>query len=108
MYPRSFQHLIDQFSSLPGIGPKMAERLVLFLFKQGRERIDDFAHALGNIKNISTCTRCFNITESDTCSICNDKNRDQKNFASLKNLLILFQLNDQGALMVFIMFLVAQ
>ena len=76
MYPESFQRLINQFSSLPGIGPKMAERLVLFLFKQNQEKIDDFVHDLNNIKNISSCKRCFNIAQNDLCTICSDRNRD--------------------------------
>lgn len=78
MYPESFQRLINQFSSLPGIGPKMAERLVLFLFKQDQEKIDDFIKDLDNIKNISTCEKCFNITQNALCTICTDKTRDPK------------------------------
>lgn len=76
MYPDSFQKLINQFSSLPGIGPKMAERLVLFLFKQDTDKIDDFSTALSNIKNIATCKKCFNITENELCTICTNKSRD--------------------------------
>lgn len=76
MFPQSFQRLINQFSSLPGIGPKMAERLVLFLFKQDAEKIEDFITDLDNIKSISTCEKCFNIAEKSLCAICMDKNRN--------------------------------
>lgn len=76
MYPESVQRLINQFSSLPGVGPKMAERLVLFLFKQNKEKIDEFVHDLDSIKNISSCRRCFNITQDELCTICADRNRD--------------------------------
>jgi len=37
MYPKSFKKLIDYFASLPSVGPKMAERLVLYLFKQDKD-----------------------------------------------------------------------
>lgn len=77
MYPKSFQQLIDNFSSLPSIGPKMAERLVLFLFKQDREKLKDFSENLAKIKNLKTCQKCFNISENDLCEICKDEKREK-------------------------------
>ena len=79
MFPKSFQRLIDHFASLPSVGPKMAERLVLHLFKQEQEKIDDFSETLRNLKkNISFCKQCFNISENGLCAICADKKREQK------------------------------
>ena len=77
MYPKAFQKLIRNLSSLPSVGPKMAERLVLFLFKQDREKIKEFAENLLEIKNLSICKKCFNIAEGDLCEFCKDKKRDQ-------------------------------
>lgn len=77
MFPKSFQKLIKNFSSLPSIGPKMAERLVLYLFKQDVEKIKEFAENLLEIKEMRTCSRCFNISEDHLCSICKDQKRDQ-------------------------------
>jgi len=77
MYPQSFQKLIEQFSSLPGIGPKMAERLVLSLFKKNQEKLDDFAQALTNLHDIKPCTKCFNITQDNLCTICTNTARDR-------------------------------
>lgn len=77
MFPKSFQKLIDHFASLPSVGPKMAERLVLHLFKQKQEKLDDFSETLEDLKkNISSCTQCFNISENGLCAICQDKKRD--------------------------------
>lgn len=77
MYPKAFQQLIDHFSSLPSIGPKMAERLVLYLFKQNPEKLDEFAKSLNAIHEVKTCQQCFNISQNDLCHICTDRNRDQ-------------------------------
>ncbi len=78
MFPKSFQKLIDHFSSLPSVGPKMAERLVLHLWKQDKEKLEDFGERLKSLKtNIKFCKKCFNIAESDLCVICSDKKRDQ-------------------------------
>ena len=77
MYPKAFQKLIKNLASLPSVGPKMAERLVLFLFKQDIEKIRDFAENLLEIKNMKVCKRCFNIAESELCEYCKDTRRDQ-------------------------------
>ena len=79
MYPKSFKKLIDYFSSLPSIGPKMAERLVLYLFKQDKEILEGFSESLGNLKNnLKYCRKCFNISEDDLCEICASQSRQQK------------------------------
>lgn len=77
MYPKVFQKLIKNLSSLPSVGPKMAERLVLFLFKQDIEKIRDFAENLLEIKNMKICRKCFNIAEGELCEYCKDSKRDQ-------------------------------
>ncbi len=77
MYPKPFQKLIKNFSSLPSVGPKMAERLVLHLFKQEKEKLDDFAENLREMKNLKLCQMCFNIAEGEFCEICKNKKREQ-------------------------------
>ena len=78
MYPKSFQKLIDHFASLPSVGPKMAERLVLYLFKQDKDKIKSFAENLEKIKDLKNCHKCYNIAEGDICEICKNSKRDQK------------------------------
>lgn len=79
MFPKSFKKLIDHFSSLPSVGPKMAERLVLYLFKQDTEKILEFSNALKALKsNLRYCRKCFNISEGELCDICQDKRRDTR------------------------------
>lgn len=77
MYPKAFQKLIKNLASLPSVGPKMAERLVLYLFKQDTERIKEFAENLLEIKSMKICHKCFNIAESELCEYCKDSKRDQ-------------------------------
>jgi recombination protein RecR len=77
MYPKAFQKLIKNLASLPSVGPKMAERLVLHLFKQDTEKIKEFAENLLEIKSMQICRRCFNIAEGELCEYCKDSKRDQ-------------------------------
>jgi recombination protein RecR len=97
MYPDSFQRLINQFSALPGIGPKMAERLVLFLFKQETTKIDEFIIDLSNLHKVTTCTDCFNITQNELCTICADKNRERTKLCIVEESLDIIPIERSGA-----------
>ena len=77
--PRPVQRLIDQFSRLPGIGPKSASRLTFFLLRAADDQSSTLAEALMFLKrDTSFCTTCYNITASeiDPCMVCSDIHRD--------------------------------
>ena len=74
--PQSLERLIKEFSKLPGIGRKTAQRLAYHILKQPREEVVLFAQALVEVKDsVHFCTVCFNFAEKDLCSICADLNR---------------------------------
>lgn len=76
-WPPSSRALIQYFGRLPGVGPKMAERIVLFLQKQSPEDGARFADTLRSLhSSVYTCNECYTLTESKTCSICGDPKRD--------------------------------
>lgn len=76
-YPQSIQKLIDQFTQLPGIGPKTAERLVFYLLYQPTEGLAEFASVLEHLKdNIVQCSLCQNFSEKNPCSICSSQKRN--------------------------------
>lgn len=69
--------LIEEFSKLPGIGPKSAERITHFLLSAPGSQVHRLAEALVAIREqIHPCRECFNLTEGDLCSVCNDVTRD--------------------------------
>ena len=78
VYPNCVRNLIDSLKNLPGIGEKSAERLAFSILNFENEKIDTFANALFEIKNIKRCPICNNITDMDKCYICNDENRDNQ------------------------------
>lgn len=76
--PKSLQNLINQFSKLPGIGPKTASRLAFFLLKQPELDVQAFSDAVSKLqKDIIFCQVCFNMAEKTPCKICADLNRNQ-------------------------------
>ncbi|HLC95463.1 MAG TPA: recombination mediator RecR [Patescibacteria group bacterium] len=74
-YPKVFQSLIAHFSALPSVGPKMAERIVLYLFRQDEEKLENFSESLEALHHLKHCQRCFHIAENDLCAICADTKR---------------------------------
>lgn len=76
--PSAVQRLIDEFSRLPGIGPKSASRLTFFLLRQDHhDQSEALAQALRELRERTrTCSSCFNITDDDPCRLCSDSNRE--------------------------------
>ncbi len=76
--PEPVTRLIEEFSRLPGIGPKTASRLTFFLLRAPAEQAISLAEALRQLRErITFCSICFNITEEDPCPICRDEGRDR-------------------------------
>jgi len=77
-FPKPIQNLIDQFTKLPGIGPKTAERLAFAFIKWPAKEKEEFAKVFSQINgSITHCSVCHNISEKDPCTICSDKARDK-------------------------------
>ncbi len=75
--PAPVTRLIDEFSRLPGIGPKTASRLTYFLLRMPDEQAKSLATALYELKEKTVvCQTCFNIAEQSPCAICSDEARD--------------------------------
>jgi len=72
------QHLISEFSRLPSVGSKTAQRLVYHLMKVPREESLRLAEAIREVaKRIHPCGACGNFSESELCEICANPSRDQ-------------------------------
>ena len=69
--------LVEEFSKLPGIGPKSAQRITFYLLRSPEEEAKALAEALLSLKQrINLCSSCCNVTESDPCPICRNPQRD--------------------------------
>jgi len=69
--------LIEQFHRLPGIGPKMAQRIAYYLVRTPQSELETLAEAILSMKlQIVFCGVCQNIADSDPCGICSDPGRD--------------------------------
>ncbi len=77
-YPPTIQRLIDAFSDLPSIGPKTAERFVLYLLNRPAASQTLTAALLDSQQNIRRCQNCQTFSEKSPCYICSNPQRDPK------------------------------
>lgn len=76
--PSSLQRLINEFSKLPGIGPKTAQRLVFYLLKKDGIDLNFLSSAIADLKKgVVFCSVCHNMVEKDPCATCTDPQRDK-------------------------------
>ena len=76
-YALPIANLIDQFSRLPGIGRKTAQRLAFYVLEMEELEADKLAYAITNAKSsIRLCSICCNLTEDDPCNLCASGKRD--------------------------------
>ncbi len=78
-FTKPLAKLIEHFERFPGIGPRTAQRLALFILKQPEKLIIDFSKALIDAhKNVGYCKKCFNLTSETECEICRNPERNSK------------------------------
>lgn len=76
--PEPLQAAIDEFSKLPGIGRKTAQRLALFLLKSENANVEKFISSIIELKSkIKQCNVCFNFSVDEVCEICSSEKRDK-------------------------------
>ena len=79
VYTEPINRLIEEFSKLPGVGRKTAQRLAFHVVNMNTNDVESLSKAILDAKReIKYCSICCNITDKDPCSMCSNKNRDSK------------------------------
>lgn len=74
----SVARLIEEFTKLPGVGKKSAERMAYHVLRVHKNEALALADAIRNVKeNVRYCRDCFNLAEGELCGICQDPRRDR-------------------------------
>lgn len=69
--------LVEQLGRLPGVGRKSAERLAFHILRVSEQEALALSEAIRKVRqDVRYCETCFNLSETDSCLICNDPNRD--------------------------------
>jgi len=96
-YTKPLAKLIDEFSKMPGIGPKTAQRLAFYILKISTEQVSNLARVIIDAKQkIQYCSICGNITDQEICEICRNVNRDKSIICVVEKVKDLIALENTG------------
>lgn len=85
-YSRQISKLIEEFSGLPGIGVKSAQRLAFHILNMPIEQVEALSSAIIDAKrNVKYCKYCLTLTDDDVCPICKDQSRNHKVIMVVEN-----------------------
>ena len=87
-YPSTLlEKAVNEFAKLPGIGRKTAMRLVLHLLRQDTAAVEAFGNAIVTLKHeVKYCKVCHNISDTETCRICSNPQRDSSVICVVENI----------------------
>ena len=79
LYAKSIDHLIEALTKLPGIGKKTASRLAFHILRSSLSEAQELARSILDVKEkIRLCSTCFNLTDENSCGICQDEHRSRE------------------------------
>ncbi len=74
VYIEPIGKLINEFSKLPGVGAKTAQRFAYKVINMSNDEAKNFAEAILNAKSkVKYCKTCGNFSESEACEICSTR-----------------------------------
>ncbi|HLD71492.1 MAG TPA: recombination mediator RecR [Candidatus Peribacteraceae bacterium] len=86
LLPTQIEHVIEEFSKLPGIGRKSAERLTFHLLRSSKASPERLGDALLKLNSdICYCSTCQMVTLEETCVLCQDGSRDRGTVLVVEN-----------------------
>ena len=78
-YSSEINRLIEELSTLPGIGAKSAQRLAFHIISMPQENVDRLADSMKNARrNVRYCKECFTLTDDELCPICRSQSRNHR------------------------------
>jgi recombination protein RecR len=94
---RPVNRLIEALERLPGIGPKTAQRLAFYLLHVPQSELTELAESAENLKKQTVlCSTCKNVSETDPCPVCSDRDRDASQIMVVENPLDVLVLEQTG------------
>lgn len=86
LYSGPINKLINELSTLPGIGEKSAGRLAFHLMNMPQAKVERLANTILEAKQtVRYCKECYTLTDSDICPVCSNENRDHGTIMVVEN-----------------------
>ena len=85
-YSSHINKLIEQFSRLPGIGAKSAQRLAFHIIHMPKEQVVQLTAAIQEAReNVQYCKECCTLTDREICPICENPKRNHQQIMVVEN-----------------------
>ncbi len=96
-YPEPVERLIEEFTRLPGIGRRSAERMAFHVLKSAEPDALRLSQAVADVKRkVRCCSICYNLTDVDPCVICASERRDASKILVVEQARDLISLEQTG------------
>ncbi len=96
--PKNIEKTIEEFSKLPGIGQKSAQRLTFYLLRKKNEDVEQFGDTVRQLKEgLKYCQNCQNMGTEDICEICKKQDRDPSVICVVEEMLDLIALENANS-----------
>ncbi len=97
MLPEALSQLIQLLSQLPGLGPRSAQRIALYLLEQDEAYLKQLAESIGAAKNmVEVCPRCGGFSAGGKCAFCADESRDSSLLCVVADPLDIYPIESTG------------
>ncbi|MFC4995186.1 recombination mediator RecR [Rubritalea tangerina] len=97
-YPEPIRELIAELKRLPGVGPRSAERMAVWMIQHKKRNPEELATALlGAQREVSLCEQCGFFSTHESCAICDDMSRDRKTICVVEQATDVLPLERSGA-----------
>lgn len=97
-YPSSFRELVEELRRLPGIGPRGAERIALWMFHSSHASPRALSRAIETaFVQLKTCRLCGFFTHEELCDLCSEENRSGKELCVVEAITDILPLERTGA-----------
>lgn len=97
-YPEPIKNLIGELKRLPGIGPRSAERIAVWMIQHKKRNPNELANALQRAESdVSLCSTCGFFAAEESCSICDDHTRDQQQICVVEQATDVLPIERSGA-----------
>lgn len=95
--PKSIKELSELFSTLPGVGGKLSNRIALYLSISNKSLAKKLSVSINEaLENIRLCSVCSNISENELCDICDDDRRDKTLMMVVESPLDLYSIEESA------------
>ena len=94
---KTIENAVNALSGFPGVGKRSALRMVMHLLKRPKDEAENLSKVINKLKTeLTQCTICCNISDTNVCSICNSVNRNRTLVCVVEDMMDVMAIENTG------------